>query len=276
MLLETREVDFSYPDGTRALSGISIGFARGRRTAVLGRNGAGKSSLFTLLNGIERPTRGTVLFDGAPLDYSRAGLRRLRSRVGLVFQDPDAQLFSASVREDVSFGPLNLGLAEEEVRRRVEEALQAVGLAELAERPTHALSYGEKKRACIAGVLAMRPELLVLDEPTAGLDQPMSRELLALLNDLHGQGLTIVLATHDVDFAYAWADDIRVLEKGRLGFQAAAADAAAARGGLPPLGLEVPLVFELAAALKDRGVLPEDCRPRCRDELLMLLKGQSS
>ncbi len=274
MLLETRQVDFSYPDGTRALRRLTIGFARGRRTAVLGRNGAGKSSLFTLLNGLERPDTGQVLFDGAPLDYSRAGLKRLRARIGLVFQDPDAQLFSGSVYEDVSFGPLNLGLPAAEVRRRVEAALDAVGLAELSGRPTHALSYGEKKRACLAGVLAMRPEVLVLDEPTAGLDQPMRAELVRLLDRLHADGLTIILATHDVDFAYAWADDIRVLDRGSLVFEAEARDARAACAGLPPLGLEPPFVYQLAELLSTDSRLRLDEPPRDRRQLLQLLKGQ--
>lgn len=274
MLLETRQVDFSYPDGTRALRRLTIGFARGRRTAVLGRNGAGKSSLFTLLNGLERPDSGQVLFDGAPLDYSRAGLKRLRTRVGLVFQDPDAQLFSGSVYEDVSFGPLNLGLPAAEVRGRVEAALRAVGLAELSGRPTHALSYGEKKRACLAGVLAMRPEVLVLDEPTAGLDQPMRAELVRLLDRLHADGLTIILATHDVDFAYAWADDIRVLDRGSLVFEAEARDARAACAGLPSLGLEPPFVYQLAELLNTDGRLRLDEPPRDRRQLLQLLKGQ--
>jgi cobalt/nickel transport system ATP-binding protein len=169
-VLAASEVEFCYADGTQALRYLSISFARGRRTALLGRNGAGKSTLLTLFNGIERPSRGTVFCNGRPMAYDRAALRDLRRRVGLVFQDPDSQLFSASIREDVSFGPLNLGLSPMEVRGRVEQALAAVGLTDLADRPTHALSYGEKKRACLAGVLAMDPEVLILDEPAAGLD----------------------------------------------------------------------------------------------------------
>lgn len=270
-LLETREVDFSYPDGTRALHGLNIGFARGRRTALLGRNGAGKSSLFALLNGIERPASGTVLFAGAGLDYSRAGLRELRRKVGIVFQDPDTQLFSASIREDISFGPLNLGLSTEEVRGRVTEVLKAVGLSALADRPTHALSYGEKKRACIAGVLAMRPEVLVLDEPTAGLDQPMCRDLLTLLNDLHSKGITIILATHDVDLAYAWADDIRVLDRGELIFSGATTDEQAATRILPPLGLQPPWVFELWQMLREKGLATEASMPYSREQLMQRL-----
>ena len=143
-------------------------------------------------------------------------MRKLRSQVGLVFQNPDSQLFSASVREDVSFGPMNMGLGEAEVRIRVEEALLAVGMAESADRPVHNLSYGQKKRVCIAGVLAMQPEILVLDEPMAGLDAAMQEELMTVLDQLHRAGMTIIVATHDLDFAYGWADESIVLQAGRL------------------------------------------------------------
>ncbi len=271
-VLEVRNVEFSYPDGTRALQSLSLGFARGRRTALLGRNGAGKSTLFALLNGIEKPGRGEVHFAGAPVGYDRASLRQLRRSVGVVFQDPDAQLFSASIREDISFGPVNLGLSRAEVRSRVEAALAAVGLSELAERPTHALSYGEKKRACIAGVLAMDPKVLILDEPTAGLDPPMAAELLTLLDALHDRGITVILATHDVDFAFAWADDICVLQEGALAFHGAASDYQAVGRSFPSLGLELPWVYEVFAELHRKGAVTGDQPPRSRAELLARLR----
>ena len=149
-------------------------------------------------------------YDGEPIDYGRSGLRQLRSKVGMVFQNPDRQLFSASVQEDVSFGPFNLGLDESIVRQRVASALLAVGMEAFANKAVHNLSYGEKKRVCIAGVLAMEPELLVLDEPMAGLDQRMQDEFLIVLDGLHNRGITLLLATHDIDFAYRWADHLPV------------------------------------------------------------------
>lgn len=272
-ILELCAVDFCYADGTRALRDLNLTFARGRRTALLGRNGAGKSTLFTLLNGIERPSRGVVRFAGEPLGYDRRALRELRRRVGLVFQDPDSQLFSASIREDLSFGPLNLGLPKDEVRLRVEQALSVVGLTALAERPTHALSYGEKKRACLAGVLAMEPEVLILDEPAAGLDPPMAAQLLPLLDTLHAGGRTVIVATHDVDFAFAWADEICVLHEGALAFQGATGDHAAVCRALPPLGLNLPVLYELFAELRRRGLARGDVPPRTRAELLASLDG---
>jgi len=142
-------------------------------------------------------------------DYGRPGLAELRRKVGVVFQDPDDQLFSASVYQDVSFGPMNLGLAEAEVRLRVEESLATMGVSYLRDRPTHMLSFGQKKRVAIAGVLAMRPDVLILDEPTAGLDPAGVTDLLALLDQLHTSGKTLIAATHDMELAAEWSNERR-------------------------------------------------------------------
>lgn len=167
-LLEAYGLTYDYPGGVQALSGLDLSVERGRRLAILGPNGAGKTTLLLHLNGTLRPTSGRVLLDGVVAGYCRADLTVWRRRVGLVLQDADDQLFAASVAEDVSFGPLNLGLSDEEARQRVDEALAALRIADLADRPTHMLSFGQKKRAAIAGAVAMRPEILLLDEPTAG------------------------------------------------------------------------------------------------------------
>lgn len=270
-VIEVRDVDFCYADGTQALRSLSLAFTRGRRTALLGRNGAGKSTLFTLLNGIERPSRGEVCFAGEPVTYDRRGLRELRRRVGVVFQDPDSQLFSASIREDISFGPMNLGLPKDAVRQRVDRALAEVGLTALAGRPTHALSYGEKKRACLAGVLAMEPEVLILDEPGAGLDPPMTAQLLPLFDALHAGGRTVIIATHDVDFAFSWADEICLLHEGALVFQGAVTDYDAICQALPAYGLGLPMQFELFGELRRRGLIRGEAAPRTRAELLARL-----
>ncbi len=226
LILQAKALRYVYPGGHgassngagkrgAALDGVDCEIARGTRLAVLGANGAGKTTLLLHLNGMLRPTGGEVLLDGRPADYSRKGILDWRQRVGVVFQDPDDQLFAASVQQDVSFGPLNLGLAEAEVRQRVDESLNAMGITELAESPPHALSSGQKKRAAIAGVLAMRPELLVLDEPTAGLDPRGVAQLLDALQSLHAAGTTIVISTHDVDLAYAWAYAAVILAGGQ-------------------------------------------------------------
>ncbi len=271
-LLEFDRVGFAYPDGNTGLDGCSLAIGKGSRNALIGANGAGKTTLFQHANGLLRPQSGVIRYDGVAIDYGRAGLRRLRSEVGLVFQNPDQQLFSASVREDVSFGPLNLGLDETTVRRRVAESLEAVGMANFADRPVHNLSFGQKKRVCIAGVLAMQPQLLILDEPMAGLDHAMRRELLAVLEHLHDQGLTLLLATHDIDFAYRWADRIQLMAAGRCTATLDAAALADHADVLTAAGLPVPGIIEHHRQLVSLGMLPAGRAPRTNGELFDLLK----
>lgn len=273
VLLQLKNVSYRYPDGTGALADCSLTVAHGSKTAVLGSNGAGKTTLFLHLNGLLRPVKGELLFDNAPYDYSRAGLRTLRSKVGLVFQNPDSQLFSACVREDVSFGPMNMGLADAVVRQRVEKALQAVGMLDSADKPVHNLSYGQKKRVCIAGVLAMQPELLVLDEPMAGLDTAMQRELTGILDELHRAGMTIIIATHDLDFAYGWADSAVVLQKGRLLAGGPPAEVLGRTDVQLELGGE-PFVAEVTRSLALIGITLRDKGnlPRRRSELLQAIQ----
>ena len=271
-VLELQKVSFSYPGDIGALDAFSAVFARGRRTAVLGRNGSGKTTLFSLLNGLQRPQKGVVLFNGEPVSYDRKGLLRLRQSVGMVFQDPDSQLFSACIYEDISFGPLNLGLTETVVRSRVEDALRQMKLEGLEDRPTHSLSFGQKKRACIAGVLAMQPQVLVLDEPFAGLDPPMADEFTGILEGLYRGGTTLIIATHDLDLAYAWADDAVIMQDGRLLTQGAAADILLQ----PPVQAElgaVPLVPEVIRSLIASGtdIRATEPMPRSRHELLHAL-----
>jgi cobalt/nickel transport system ATP-binding protein len=210
-VVELVDAGYAYEDGPAVLSGIGLGLAEGRSTALLGRNGSGKTTLLRLLSGGLRPATGRLRLHGEPVTYDRAGLTRLRTTVQLVVQDPDDQLFAASVEQDVSFGPMNLGLSEDAVRARVDEALAAMDIVALRDRPTHLLSYGQRKRAAIAGAVAMRPRVLILDEPTAGLDPHGQERLLDVLGRLRASGTTVVMATHDVDLALRWADDAAVL-----------------------------------------------------------------
>ncbi len=275
-ILNLENVSYRYPDGTNALDSCSLTIRRGSRTAVLGPNGAGKTTMFLHLNGILRPSAGQLCREGIPLDYSRAGMRKLRSQVGLVFQNPDSQLFSASVREDVSFGPMNMGLEEAVVRKRVEEALLAVGMADSADRPVHNLSYGQKKRVCIAGVLAMQPEILVLDEPTAGLDASMQEELTAILDQLHTAGMTTIIATHDLDFAYGWADDVIVLQSGQLLAHGIPEEILLREDVRSALGA-TPLVADITRSLSLIGIDLRDngYLPRSKNELLRAINAQT-
>jgi len=272
-LFKLDNVSYAYPDGSSGLDQCSLAIRCGSRTAVMGANGAGKTTLLLQLNGILRPASGTVYFNGVPLDYSRSGLHRLRSRVGLLFQNPDSQLLSASVQEDVSFGPLNLGLEDTDVRTRVADALQTVGMSEYGDRPVQALSYGQKKRVCIAGLLAMKPEVLVLDEPMSGLDQPMQAELEEILDTLHRRGMTIILASHDSGFIYRWSDQIVLLSNGSClhSFQTGQLPDAAHHFTAQALG--IPAVIPVYQALVDQQLIPAvSLPPRSISELTALIK----
>ncbi len=210
-MVELLGAGYAYEDGPTVLDDVTFGIRDGRSLALLGRNGSGKTTLLRLLSGGLRPSAGELRLEGTTVSYGRAGLTRLRTTVQLVVQDPDDQLFAASVGQDVSFGPMNLGLPEPEVRERVADALAALDITALRDRPTHLLSYGQRKRAAIAGAVAMRPRVLILDEPTAGLDPHGQERLLEVLRRLRAAGTTVVMATHDVDLALRWADDTAVL-----------------------------------------------------------------
>jgi cobalt/nickel transport system ATP-binding protein len=270
-LLELNEVSYRYPDGSVGLNDCSLVIRHGSRNVLIGANGSGKTTLFQHGNALLRPRSGVVRYAGLPVDYSRGGLRELRSKVGMVFQNPDRQLFSASVQEDVSFGPLNLGLDMTTVRQRVAHALQAVGMAAHTDKAVHNLSFGQKKRVCIAGVLAMAPELLILDEPMAGLDHAMQAELLIVLDDLHARGITLLLATHDIDFAYRWADRIHLMAGGRCTASLNAPELGNHAAALADIGLPLPEIIGLHRALAARGLLSDESAPRCSADLLAML-----
>ena len=193
-IVEAKDLEFSYPDSTRALLGISFTIRHGESVAIVGANGAGKSTLLLHLNGYLTPTIGQVRIGDFPL--TRETLQEVRRTVGMVFQDPDDQLFMSTVYDDVAFGPLNLGLPIEEVDTRVQKALETVGVAHLKDRPPYRLSSGQKRRVAIATVLSMTPDILVMDEPTAGLDPQARRQLINLLHTFkHSK----IIATHDLD-----------------------------------------------------------------------------
>lgn len=213
-VVEADNIYYTYRDGAEALRGLSICVEKGERVALLGPNGAGKSTLLLHLNGINIPQRGNVRIMGREVDSKSE--KWVRTKVGLVFQDPDDQVFSSTVWDDVAFGPKNMGLGRDETASRVRDALEAVGMTGFEQKPPYHLSYGQKKRVAIAGVLAMGPEIIVLDEPMAFLDPKGKDTLLDILNSMHGHGRTIIIATHDVDFAVEWADRIIILKDGTV------------------------------------------------------------
>ena len=209
--LEVIDLSFSYPDGHEALRSVDLHVHHGERVALLGPNGAGKTTLLLHLNGIFRPTSGKVRIAG--LDISDESLMEVRRRVGLVFQDPDDQLFMPTVGQDVAFGPANFGVEGDELESRVTDALGAVSMLDAVDRAPHHLSYGERRRVAIATVLAMRPEILVLDEPTSNLDPASRRELIDVLR---GLPITQLLVTHDLPFALELCSRALVIDEGRI------------------------------------------------------------
>ena len=268
-IIETQDLTFRYSgNDSPSLDGVSVRIRRGVRTVILGANGAGKSTLFYHFNGLFRPSFGRILFDGEPVGYRRKGLGELSSRVAVDLQNPDDQIFGQTVGDDVAYGPRNLGLDEREVEMRVERALALVGMSGMRDRNTMKLSYGQRKRLSIAGAIAMGPEVLVMDEPTAGLDPQMSLELMELAEQLHHSGTTVVISTHDVDLAYAWADEIHVLRKGRLIYSGESEGFYSDPVQVYLTGLIQPSMFLINKSLCDMRGVPEAPFPRTETQLV--------
>ena len=210
--LQIKELAFAYPDGNQALFGVNLSINKGERIALLGPNGAGKTTLVMHMNGIHPTMQGEVRIAGVVVDSkNKETLKQIRAKVGIVFQDPDDQLFMPTVGEDVAFGPYNMGARGAELEQIVDEALNLVGMAEFKERPPHHLSFGQRRRVAVATVLAMKPEILVLDEPSSNLDPASRRELADILRSLD---ITIVMVTHDLPYAFELCERSVILSGG--------------------------------------------------------------
>lgn len=272
-LLETRDLTFAYNNRQErpSLDAVNIQIGEGRRTAILGANGAGKSTLFYHFNGVLKPKGGEVLYKGVPLDYNRDKLRDLRSEICVVVQNPDEQIFSSTVEEDVAFGPMNMNLERDEVDRRIEDALDMVGMSEYRMRPSTQLSYGQRKRVSLAGALAVRPKVLILDEPTAGLDPQMSREVMELVDELCCTGTTVIISTHDVDLAYTWAEDIHVLVGGKHIFSGAPEKFFTDPESTALAGLCRPHAFSVSSCVASIRGEPQAPYPRTNSQALARL-----
>lgn len=257
-IIETEALCCGYDDET-VLRDVSIGFPKGKMTFVLGANGAGKSTLFLTLNGIIRPFSGRVIFNGEPVKYDKRSIRKIREKIGLVFQDPDDQLFCPSVYEDITFGAVNMGLDGHEVRRRAEAAMELTGTEELRYKSVHALSCGQKKRAAIAGVLVMEPEVMILDEPTAGLDPVGTSEIMKALDDIRRErDITVIISTHDMDMAPVFAEHVCLLDNGSAVFCGGAEELFREPRLLREHGLRLPRVAHLLEILNKRDGVDVD------------------
>ncbi|NEQ42528.1 MAG: ABC transporter ATP-binding protein [Leptolyngbya sp. SIOISBB] len=246
MPIAFEQVMYTYPCGQQpAVQDLTVRFPAGQRCALIGRNGCGKSTLLRLADGLLQPDYGRLYWQGVPLNYRAKSLRSLRQQVGLVFQDPEQQLIATTVEEDLSYGLCNLGLPNAEVGRLVQRALQDFDLLELADTPINHLSLGQKKRVAIADVMVLHPKLLLMDEPTAYLDPAQTRTLFHLLERIHTAGTTTVIATHDLEFVYAWAEWIMVMDRGRVVLAGETEAVFAQHDHLQSLGLGIPLAVAL-------------------------------
>ena len=265
-MLEVKNIKYSYNKDYQALKGVSLKVEEGEMVALLGKNGAGKSTLFLHLNGIYEPDEGQVFIDGEELKYDKKSLLKFRQKVGIVFQNPDDQIFAPTVEEDVAFGPLNLGLPMEEVQKRVTESLARVGMSGYEKKAPHHLSGGQKKRVAIAGILAMKPKIMVLDEPTAGLDPQGVTDLSILLKELNDEGITIIISTHEVNLVPTYAKRVFVLVDGLLIAEGSPKEIFAQPEILEKANLEVPIVTELFQELEKEGFDMNNDYPLTIDE----------
>ncbi len=251
--LSIKNLNYTYPDGTHALKNVNMEILKGQKVAIMGPNGAGKSTLFSHLNGLTEPTSGHIELDGKVMKYDKKTLLEVRQKVGIVFQDPNDQLFAPTVKEDVAFGPMNLGLSYEEVEKRVNEALELVGMEKFRDKTPHHLSGGQQKRVAIAGIVAMRPEIMILDEPTAGLDPEGVDKVLNILNDLNKEGMSIVISSHDIEMVNGFAEKIFVLNEGEILASGDKHDIFSNKELLKTAHLKAPITTEILYRLKEKG-----------------------
>lgn len=276
-MIQLQEISFTYPGmQEKTLDGLSLRVPWGKKCVLLGRNGCGKSTLFLHINGILRPQKGKIFWRGEELSYHRRSLANLRRKVGLVFQDPEQQIVASTVAEDVAYGLCNMKLPKEQIKERVEQILSTFHLTKHAHHPIHHLSLGQKKRVALAGVMVLEPELLLLDEPTASLDRFQVQKLLEELDRIHAAGTTILMATHDLDVAWAWGEWIFVMDQGKIVLEGTPEEVFAQREKLTAWQLGVPLLFDVWETLMEICGQKEEGKkqkiPRSVSEIRLLLR----
>ena len=274
IMLKVEGLRYKYPDGTNALNGVNINVAKGEFLAILGANGSGKTTLLKHLNGLLKPTVGSIILDGKKLSELKPS--EVFRKVGMVFQDPNDQLLAPSVEEDVAFGPLNLNLKYDEIMSRVMNALELVEMEKCAKKTIYSLSYGQRKRICIAGILAMEPEVLVLDEPTSGLDPDGVKSVMKLLKDLNERrGITTIIATNSVDLVPVYMSRVVIMDKGKIVREGTPEEVFTDTKMLEDVKLELPQIAQLMEVLRNRDKLPINELPltieEARRELINLI-----
>lgn len=269
IIIRAEDLRFSYDDTKNySLNGFSIEIERGSRVAFMGANGGGKSTFFLCLNGINRPASGRLYIDGREVDYGKKDLLELRKKVGIVFQDPDNQLFSASVYQEISFGALNIGMSDESARKAVDQVITTLEITPFREKPTHSLSGGQKKQVSVADVLVMNPEIIIFDEPAASLDPKHTKIVRRIIDMLSERGITVLISTHDVNYAMRWADKIAVVHRGKVAAFGDPEEIFRRPDLLEQTNLEKPAAMELFDSLVSKGLLnPELKVPKNLEEL---------
>jgi len=274
IMLKVEGLRYRYPDGTNALNGVNIDVAKGEFLAILGANGSGKTTLLKHLNGLLKPTVGSIILDGKRLSEFKPN--EVFRKVGMVFQDPNDQLLAPSVEEDVAFGPANLNLKYDEIMSRVMNALELVEMEKCAKKTIYSLSYGQRKRICIAGILAMEPEVLVLDEPTSGLDPDGVKSVMKLLKDLNERrGITTIIATNSVDLVPVYMTRVVIMDNGKIVKEGTPEEVFTDTKMLEDVKLELPQIAQLMEVLRNRDKLPINELPltieEARRELINLI-----
>lgn len=269
-VLSVKNLSYSYNEDKKALNGISLNIHKGERIAVIGSNGAGKSTFFLNLNGVLTPEDGEIFFEGKSID--KKNLIELRKNVGIVFQNADNQIIASTVLAEVSFGPMNMKLPRDEVIARCEEAMEYMNITHLKDRPPHYLSGGEKKCVSIADIIAMKPKVIIFDEPTDGLDPINAKMLEDVLDRLNKEGKTILLSTHDVDFAYRWADRTVVFSDGEIIADDTPINVFRNDDAVKIARLRRPAILEIYEALCAKKLITSTEYPRSVSELKKLIE----
>lgn len=270
-ILKVQDLHYVYGNGTSALDGVSVDIYEGDKIAVLGSNGSGKSTFFLNINGVFVPEQGKVIYRDTVVN--KKNLNELRKNIGIVFQDADNQIIASTVRAEVGFGPMNLKLPKEEVQKRVEEALAYMNISDFKDRPPHYLSGGEKKRVTIADIIAMKSEIIIFDEPTAALDPLNALMLEEVLAKLASEGKTMLISTHDVDFAYRWAERVLVFCNGKIIADGTPLEIFQNRSILKQANLKQPTMLEVYELLVEKNVI-EDTKvyPKSTEEFKKMLE----
>jgi cobalt/nickel transport system ATP-binding protein len=258
IIIKVRDLQFSYEDGEKALQGVNLDIKKGQKVVFMGANGSGKSTFFLCLNGIHKPQAGEIQFNETKIQYSKKGLQELRSKVGIVFQDPDHQLFSSSVYQEISFGILNLGVSNDIAKAAIDSVINELEITPFSTKPTHALSGGEKKQVAIADILVMNPEVIILDEPAASLDPKHTEIVHSLIEKLADKGITVIISTHDVEFAYEFADEIILFSDGKVLAHGAPQELFLQKELLFQTNLKQPDIIPLFLSLCEKNILSND------------------